>query len=114
MLWGWVNEIWQRVRTLARSKQVERDLENEAAFHLAKRTQDNRAAGLDAEEAGYAARRQFGNSTILKERTRELWIFASLDRLWRDFTYAFRTLAKKPGFAAVAMVTLGLGIGATA
>jgi putative ABC transport system permease protein len=113
MLWGWMNEIWQRVRTLARSKQVERDLENEVAFHLAMRTQDNRAAGLDAEEAGYAARRQFGNSTILKERTRELWTFASLDRLWRDFTYAFRTLAKKPGFAAVAVVTLGLGIGAS-
>ncbi len=98
---------------MGKRKQLERDLDDEVAFHLAMREQKNRATGLDADDARYAARRQFGNATILKERTRSVTTFVSLETLWRDFTYALRTLAKKPGFTAVAVVTLGLGIGAS-
>jgi len=110
---GHFNEIWQRLRVLFKPKQLDRDLEDEVAFHLAMREHKNHAQGMDEREAGYAARRQFGNSTAVKERTREMWILTSLETLRRDFTYALRTLTKKPGFTAVAIVTLALGIGAS-
>jgi putative ABC transport system permease protein len=110
---AWLKQTLLRVRALWKRPQLERDLEDEVAFHLAMREDKNRAAGAPDDEARYAARRQFGNATSVKETTRELWSFVSLESLWRDFTYAFRTLAKKPGFAIIAIVTLGLGIGAS-
>jgi len=110
---GGLTQIWLRLKALARRKQLDRDLNDEVAFHLAMREEKNRAIGVDSDEARYAARRQFGNATQLKETTRELWTFASLETLWRDFAFALRTLRKKPGFAATAILTLGLGIGAS-
>jgi putative ABC transport system permease protein len=109
----WFNREWLRMKSLVRRKQLDRDLEDEVAFHLAMREKKNRDAGLPLEEARYAARRQFGNATGIKDWSREMWTFASLETLWRDFRYALRTLAKKPSFAVIAIVTLGLGIGAS-
>jgi putative ABC transport system permease protein len=108
-----LKENWQRLRALLRRKQLDLDLTDEVDFHLRMREEKNRGAGMDAAEARYAARRQFGNATALKERNRDVWTLVALDALWRDFTCALRTLAKTPGFAAVAMMTLGLGIGAS-
>jgi putative ABC transport system permease protein len=106
-------QLWLKLKTLARRKQLERDLNDEVAFHLAMREQKNRAAGSAGEEVRYAARRQFGNATQLKEQTRDMWTFASIESLWSDFTFAMRTLRKRPGFALTAILTLGLGIGAS-
>jgi putative ABC transport system permease protein len=110
---GRLNQCWLRLKALAQRKRLDRDLNDELAFHLAMREQKNRAAGTPADEARYAARRHFGNVSNMKERSRELWTFASLESLWRDFTYGLRTLAKKPGFATTAILTLALGIGAS-
>src|SRR5580704_3082213 len=98
-----LNRLRQRLRAAVKRRQLERELDDEVAFHLAMRAQKNVVEGLPPEESCYAARRQFGNPTILKERTREMWTFTSLETLWRDFTYALRTLRKKPGFTAVAV-----------
>jgi hypothetical protein len=86
-----IKQTWLQLKSLARRKQLDRDLDDELAFHLAMREQKNRAAGAPPDEARYAARHQFGNVTSLKETTREAWTFVSLETLWRDFTFALRT-----------------------
>jgi predicted permease len=96
--------IWRRKRML---EKLDLDFEE----HIRRETEDNIHRGLNPEEARYAALRKFGNVTRIKEDTREIWSFTWLEQLARDVRYALRTLRRNPGFAAAAILSLGLGIG---
>src|SRR5882762_1969434 len=102
---------WARVKAMFRRKQLERDLEDELTFHLAMREEKKRAKGIAAEEARYAARREFGNAMRVKEICREVWSFGSLETFWRDLRYGARALGKNPGFTMAAVLAIALGIG---
>jgi predicted permease len=90
------------------------DLDADIRDHIERETQDNIDRGVSPEEARYAALRKFGNVTLIREDTRAIWIPVWTDQLRQDVAYAIRAIRRAPGFAAIAIGSSALGIGACA
>src|ERR1035441_9348082 len=85
------------------------ELEEELRLHLELRANRLREQGMEAEAAGLAARRQFGNRAAVEIASSEAWGWAAWDRLGQVVQYALRALCKTPGFTAVVVATLAVG-----
>ena len=101
-----------RLSALVRSRQMDREIDDEITSHLAEATEEYVRQGLSPEEARWAAQRSFGGVTQTKEVYRDVRSFVWLEDVARDVRHAVRTLRKSPAFAAAAAATLALAIGA--
>ena len=102
----------QRLGALLRRRRLDKDLDEELAFHLDMRAGQLEQSGESHAEAAQAARRQFGNVAAIREGIRDMWTFPSAEALWRDLRYGARVLSRAPTFTIVAILTIALGVGA--
>src|SRR6476469_89621 len=112
MLSELLSDIRHRLRALFAHASVERELDAELRFHIAREAEKYERQGMPYEAALRRARLAFGGVEQMKEASRDMRGTARLESIARDLRYAFRSLRRSPAFALTVILMLGLGIGA--
>ena len=102
---GWLKNFFSR-------RARYNDLTESIQEHLQEKAEELMESGLSREEAMHRVRREFGNATLIEERSREVWQWPRLESVWRDGKHAVRQLRHSSGFTATVILTLALSIGA--
>jgi putative ABC transport system permease protein len=109
----WWIDIRARLAALFGRRALHARADEELQFHLTMLQQRLIDSGIPPAEARVRARRQFGNVTVIRERTLDSWRYAVMDTFFRDLRHAVRALRKSPGFAVTAILILAVAIGAS-
>ena len=108
----WLEKIRMRLEMFFHRRREVQRLDAELNFHLEQQIAEKIAAGMSPDEARYAARRAFGNPTLLREQTRETWSWNGVEMVLQNMRIGVRTLARTPGFACISILVIAIGIGA--
>ena len=109
----WLDSLWMRLRSMMRADAVDNELDEEIREHLERLADEHVARGMTREAAREAARREFGPVTQIVEESRDARGIMWASNAWQDLKYGTRLMTRAPGFAAAAILTVALGIGAT-
>jgi len=109
-----LTDAWRRLRSLAGRREIEDRLDDEIRFHVEQQIEKNQRAGMTPDDARRQALIRFGGVEQTRERTRDEFRAAPIENLARDVRYGLRSLLRNPGFSAMAVLSLAIGIGANA
>ena len=108
----WMDSVAMKLRMLFVRNKAQRELDAELRDHLDRQIAENIARGMSTEDARTAALRTFGNPALLRDQAHDTWSWSAVESILHDLRIGGRTLLRAPGFAAIAILVMALGIGA--